>query len=126
LHPSGFDLRRQLYRITGVDLTQIDGIQVQNAQTERDSREVVPKLVAAAVGSLITRTLSIHIDRGIEECGHTSTQQQCDIAGRGIGSGNIQKTGGHAGRCSLIRDDVANEPKVGNVEQVRMDLPGQG
>jgi transposase len=32
-HPSGFDLRGQLYRITGVDLTQIDGIEVQTAQT---------------------------------------------------------------------------------------------
>jgi hypothetical protein len=32
-HPSGFDLRGQLYRITGVDLTRIDGIEVQNAQT---------------------------------------------------------------------------------------------
>jgi len=32
-HPSGFDLRGQLYRVTGVDLTQIDGIEVQNAQT---------------------------------------------------------------------------------------------
>jgi len=32
-HASGFDLRGQLYRITGVDLTQIDGIEVQNAQT---------------------------------------------------------------------------------------------
>jgi transposase len=32
-HPSGFDLRGQLYRITGVALTQIDGIEVQNAQT---------------------------------------------------------------------------------------------
>jgi transposase len=31
--PSGFDLRGQLYRITGVDLTQIDGIEVQTAQT---------------------------------------------------------------------------------------------
>ena len=32
-HQSGFDLRGQLYRITGVDLTRIDGIEVQNAQT---------------------------------------------------------------------------------------------
>jgi transposase len=32
-HQSGFDLRGQLYRITGVDLTRIDGIDVQNAQT---------------------------------------------------------------------------------------------
>lgn len=32
-HPSGFDLRGCLYRVTGVDLTQIDGIDVQNAQT---------------------------------------------------------------------------------------------
>jgi transposase len=32
-HPSGFDRRGQLYRITGVDLTQIDGIEVQTAQT---------------------------------------------------------------------------------------------
>jgi transposase len=32
-HPSGFDLRGQLYRITGVDLTQIDGIDLQNART---------------------------------------------------------------------------------------------
>ena len=31
-HQSGFDLRSQLYRITGVDLTQIDGIEVQTAQ----------------------------------------------------------------------------------------------
>ena len=31
-HPSGFDLRGQLYRITGVDLTQIDGIEVQTGQ----------------------------------------------------------------------------------------------
>ena len=32
-HMPQFDLRGQLYRITGVDLTQIDGIQVQTAQT---------------------------------------------------------------------------------------------
>src|SRR6266702_8447194 len=32
-HQSGFDLRGQLYRITGVDLTRIDGIEVQNEQT---------------------------------------------------------------------------------------------
>jgi transposase len=32
-HQSGFDLRGQLYRITGVDLTRIDGIEVQTAQT---------------------------------------------------------------------------------------------
>jgi transposase len=31
-HQSGFDLRGQLYRITGVDLTQIDGIEVQTGQ----------------------------------------------------------------------------------------------
>jgi len=32
-HEPRFDLRRQLYRITGVDLTQIDGMDVQTAQT---------------------------------------------------------------------------------------------
>jgi hypothetical protein len=32
-HQSGFDLRGQLYRITGVGLARIDGIEVQNAQT---------------------------------------------------------------------------------------------
>ena len=32
-HQSGFDLRGQLYRITGVDLSRIDGIEVQTAQT---------------------------------------------------------------------------------------------
>ena len=32
-HQSGFDLRGQLYRITGVDLTRIAGIEVQTAQT---------------------------------------------------------------------------------------------
>jgi transposase len=32
-HESRFDLRGQLYRITGVDLTQIDGVDVQTAQT---------------------------------------------------------------------------------------------
>jgi hypothetical protein len=32
-HQSGFDLRGQLYRITGVDLTRIDGIDVRTAQT---------------------------------------------------------------------------------------------
>jgi len=32
-HESGFDVRGQLYRITGVDLTQIDGVDVQTAQT---------------------------------------------------------------------------------------------
>ena len=32
-HESCFDLRGQLYRITGVDLTQIDGIDIQTAQT---------------------------------------------------------------------------------------------
>ena len=32
-HQSGFDLRGQLYHITGVDLTRIDGIEVQHAQT---------------------------------------------------------------------------------------------
>ena len=31
--PTGFDLRGQLYRISGTDLTQIDGINVMNAQT---------------------------------------------------------------------------------------------
>lgn len=32
-HEPRFDLRGQLYRITGVDLTQIDGVDVQTAQT---------------------------------------------------------------------------------------------
>ena len=32
-HGPRFDLRGQLYRITGVDLTQIDGVDVQTAQT---------------------------------------------------------------------------------------------
>ena len=32
-HEPRFDLRGQLYRITGVDLTQIDGVDVQSAQT---------------------------------------------------------------------------------------------
>jgi len=32
-HQPRFDLRGQLYRVTGVDLTQIDGIDVQTAQT---------------------------------------------------------------------------------------------
>jgi Transposase IS116/IS110/IS902 family len=32
-YQSGFHLRGQLYRITGVDLTRTDGIEVQNAQT---------------------------------------------------------------------------------------------
>jgi len=32
-HESRFDLHGQLYRITGVDLTQIDGVDVQTAQT---------------------------------------------------------------------------------------------
>jgi transposase len=32
-HEPSFDLRGQLYRITGVDLTQIDGVEVQTAQT---------------------------------------------------------------------------------------------
>lgn len=32
-HMPRFDLRSQLYRLTGVDLTQIDGIEVQTAQT---------------------------------------------------------------------------------------------
>jgi hypothetical protein len=32
-HQPRFDLRSQLYRVTGVDLTQIDGIDVQTAQT---------------------------------------------------------------------------------------------
>jgi hypothetical protein len=32
-HQPRFDLRGQLYRITGVDLTQIDGVDVQTAQT---------------------------------------------------------------------------------------------
>lgn len=31
-HEPGFDLRGQLFRITGVDLTQIDGVDVQTAQ----------------------------------------------------------------------------------------------
>ena len=31
--PSNFDLRGELYRISGTDLTQIDGINVMNAQT---------------------------------------------------------------------------------------------
>lgn len=31
--PEGFDLRQELYRITGVDLTRIDGINVLTAQT---------------------------------------------------------------------------------------------
>lgn len=31
--PTGFDLRGELYRISGTDLTQIDGINVMNAQT---------------------------------------------------------------------------------------------
>ena len=32
-HKPSFDLRGQLYRITGVDLTEIDGVDVQTAQT---------------------------------------------------------------------------------------------
>lgn len=32
-HPSGFDFRGQLYRITRVDLTQIEGLELQTAQT---------------------------------------------------------------------------------------------
>ena len=32
-HQPGYDLRGELYRVTGVDLTQIDGIDVQTAQT---------------------------------------------------------------------------------------------
>ncbi len=31
--PTGFDLRGELYRISGTDLTQIDGINIMNAQT---------------------------------------------------------------------------------------------
>jgi transposase len=31
--PDGFDLRQELYRVTGVDLTRIDGINVLTAQT---------------------------------------------------------------------------------------------
>ena len=31
--PPGFDLRGELYRISGTDLTQIDGINIMNAQT---------------------------------------------------------------------------------------------
>jgi transposase len=31
--PTSFDLRRELYRISGTDLTQIDGINIMNAQT---------------------------------------------------------------------------------------------
>jgi transposase len=31
--PEGFDLREQLYRVTGVDLTAIDGMNVLTAQT---------------------------------------------------------------------------------------------
>jgi len=31
--PTTFDLRGELYRISGADLTQIDGINIMNAQT---------------------------------------------------------------------------------------------